>query len=249
MMHRTILSRLSVLPLALMMALSIMLASCSKDPEPEVIRFSILGDSYSAFMGYVDPETNDAWPYYENIGVTEVGQMWWRQLMDSTGWQLERNNSFSGALISNYDYLEYYGKHSFLRRMDDLGDPNVIFIFGGANDVWREVALGDDVFEGWTEDQLCSFRPALAYLFDQLKSLYPQATLLFVLDTRLGLDAPLYVSEEHSGAFVSSIREIAAHYDIACIDVYDIPKEWGHPNVDGQKSIADQVIAFIETLF
>lgn len=245
-MHRTILSRLSVLPLALMMALSIMLASCSKDPEPEVIRFSILGDSYSAFKGYVDPETNDAWSYYENIGVTEVGQMWWSQLIDSTGWQLEKNNSFSGSLICNVDYLEYYGAHSFLRRMDDLGNPNLILVFGGANDVWRNVPLGGYVYEGWSEEQLCSFRPALSFLFAHLKSMYPQARLFFVLDTRLGLDAPVEISEELSAGFVASIHEVTSHYGVSCIDLYDISKTWGHPNAEGQQSIANQVIIALE---
>ena len=61
-------------------------------------------------------------------------------------------------------------------------------IFGGANDVWREVPLGEYVYEGWNEEQLCSFRP----------------------------------------------------------DLYDIQKMWGHPDVEGQQSIANQVIVSLE---
>ena len=55
----------------------IVLSSCTKTPEPgeDTPRsFSILGDSFSTFEGYVTPETNDVW-YYERIGVTSVEQM------------------------------------------------------------------------------------------------------------------------------------------------------------------------------
>ena len=88
-----------VLPL---FALAIIMSACVKTPEP--IRFSILGDSYSSYEGYVHPDSNDVYPY-ENIGLTGVEQMWWAQVADSTGWILERNNSFSGALMCNYDYV------------------------------------------------------------------------------------------------------------------------------------------------
>ena len=93
-----------VLPL---FALVIIMSACVKTPEP--IRFSILGDSYSSYEGYVHPDSNDVYPYH-NIGLTGVEQMWWAQVADSTGWILERNNSFSGALMCNYDYVDYYGK-------------------------------------------------------------------------------------------------------------------------------------------
>jgi len=36
----------------------------------------------STFQNHVDPDSNDVWPYYENIHVTNVSQMWWWQLVD-----------------------------------------------------------------------------------------------------------------------------------------------------------------------
>lgn len=212
-----------------LMVVATMLSSCVKDPDP-AIRFSILGDSYSAYEGYVDPLSNDVWPLYDTIGVTEVGQMWWRQLADSTGWQVEKNNSFSGSLISNMNYANYFGPHSFLHRMDDLGNPDVIFIFGGTNDVWDQVPLGDFVFENWTEEQLCTFRPAVACLFSRLKSRYPKAKLFFMLD--LSLDE----------GYVAAVHRIAQCYDVECIDLYYVEKDWAHPTIAGQTIIARQVL-------
>ena len=226
-------------------ALAIIMSACVKTPEP--IRFSILGDSYSSYEGYVHPDSNDVYPY-ENIGLTGVEQMWWAQVADSTDWILERNNSFSGALMCNYDYVNYYGQYSFIRRMDDLGHPNVIFIFGATNDACAHnddgpvVSLGDYIYSDWTEEQLCDFRPALAYLFDHLKTRYPNAKLYFLLDMNLGTSG---VTESRRAEFLSSIHRITQHYDVDCIDITGIHKSQWHPNAEGHKDIAEQVLDYI----
>lgn len=221
--------------------LAIVMAACVKTPEPT--RFSILGDSYSTYEGYVYPDTNDVYPYDE-IGVTGVEQMWWSQVADSTGWLLERNNSFSGSLICNMNASDYYGPYSFIRRMNNLGNPDVIFILGGTNDVWNDAPFGDYVYSGWTEEQLCSYRPALAYLLYNMKRLYPKAKIYFVLETD---PCPGGISEETQLNLIGSTHRIANHYNVDCIDLYDVHKKWWHPDVQGQKNIADQVLDFLVT--
>ena len=227
------------------MLLMFLFTSCVKDPLPQEpedpdpvlpteIHFSILGDSYSTFQGYVTPGSNDVWPYYENIGVTEVGQMWWYQVSQATGWILDCNNSFSGSLISNMNYGNYFGPHSFLRRMDDLGDPDVILVFGGTNDIWDGVPMGEYLYGNWTEEGLCTFRPALACLFDGLRSHYPKAKIWFMADCVLGDE------------FLESVHTIATHYEVPCIELRDITKDWDHPNVAGMTDIATQVLAAVQ---
>ena len=45
------------------------------------------------------------------------------------------NNSFSGATICNTGYNQAdYSDRSFITRMDKLGCPDIIFIFGATND-------------------------------------------------------------------------------------------------------------------
>ena len=231
----------------------VVLSSCVKTPienQDEDIRFSVLGDSYSTFEGYVTPETNDVWyclPPDNYIDVTSVEEMWWHQVAVEKGWTLEQNNSFSGSLISNFlDFNGgvYYSPHSFLRRMDDIGDPNVIFVFGGTNDVWDEAPLGDFVYGNWTEEQLCTFRPALAYMFEHLKATYPKAKVYFMLDKHLGEGQDIH--QEHCESFRSSVHEIARHCGITCIDLEDIHKSWNHPDKKGQASIARQVLEALE---
>ena len=226
----------------LLFASMILLSSCVKTIEPT--RFSILGDSYSSFEGYVDPDTNDPWPHYAEIGVTGVEQMWWWQVADSTGWVMDHNNSFSGSLISNFADFEdgnYYAPNSFLRRMDNLGNPDVIFVFGGTNDVWHDAPFGDYVYEGWTEEQLCSFRPALACILHNLKQKHPHAKLYFLLETR---PCPGGITEETNQNLIESAHTITSHYGVDCIDL-TIHKVWWHPDAKGQKDIAEQVLEYL----
>ena len=231
-------------------AVAILMSACVKpndSNESITTRFSILGDSYSAFEGYVDPNTNAVYQY-EEIGVTGPEQMWWHILSTKKEWQLERNNSFSGALICNFNYVDYYGPYSFIRRIDGLGNPDVIFIFGATNDACAHelnepnqhvVALGDYIYSDWTEEQLCDFRPALAYLFDHLKTRYPNAKLYFLLDMDLGSGG---IDVERRDAFIESIHHISNHYSVDCIDLFDIHKNRWHPDAKGQKDIANQIL-------
>lgn len=224
-----------------LVTIAIIMSACVKTPDP--IRFSILGDSYSSLEGYVDPDTNDVY-HYADIGVTGPEQMWWSQIANSTGWLLEKNNSFSGAMISNFDIMEFYVPASFIHRMDNLGHPDVIFILGGVNDLWNGAPFGDYVYSDWTEEQLCCYRPALAYLFNSMKRLYPSSKLYFILETE---PCPGAIDEEARLNLIVSTHRIASHYDVECIDLLGIHKNLWHPDVEGQKNIADQVWEYLAT--
>lgn len=219
------------------------LSSCGKDPlsvsPGHKIRFSVLGDSYSAFEGYVDPNSNDVWTYSE-IGVTEPEQMWWYRLADETKWTMDKNNSFSGSMICNFQYNEYYGPaNSFISRMDNLGDPDLVFVFGGTNDAFDGAPLGNYVYDDWSEEQICMFRPGLAYLLSNLGNLYPNAILYLLVDMDLCSGG---VDESVRDAYIESMHCVANHYHVKCIDLYRIHKDYWHPNAEGQQDIARQIL-------
>ena len=230
------------------LALTAVLTSCVKPDEPKEIRFSILGDSFSAFEGYVDPESNDVFYSLSShyTDVRSVEEMWWYKVAVETGWTLDKNNSFSGSLICNfwgYNAGPYYGPHSFIRRMDNLGNPDVIFVFGGTNDVRCGAWYGEYVYSDWTEEQLEYIRPALAFMFDQLKRLYPRVKIYFLADMYLYDYAP------EGRTFIESLHQVASRYDVNCIDLYGISKMYGHPDVEGQDEIARQLIEMLELDF
>lgn len=217
--------------------IAIIQMSCTKDPTEKETSFSILGDSYSTFEGFVTPESNDVWynlPPDNYINVTDVKQMWWWQVQKAMNWKLDHNNSFSGTLVCNYDTTGYYEDHSFIKRSDDLGNPDFIFVFGGTNDLWQNAPLGDFQYDDWTDEDLCLFRPGLAFLCQKLKITYPSATICFMIDMQLCQE------------IVDSFHTIIAHYQVNYIDLYGIAKDWDHPTVLGMKSIADQTIAAIQ---
>lgn len=69
--------------------------------------------------------------------------------------------------------------------MDKLGCPDIIFIFGATNDCWAGSPLGDYKYEGWTKEDLYTFRPAMAYLLDHMIDRYPNVEIYFLLNSGL----------------------------------------------------------------
>ena len=196
---------------------------------------SILGDSYSTFQGYLEPDTNYVW-YFDGTprtqtDVTSVTQTWWHQLIAAKGWRLLKNNSFSGSTICNTGYRqEDVTRNSFLARMDNLGGaPDIIYIFGGTNDAWANSPIGEYKYEAWTKQDLYSFRPAMAYMlhYMTLRSLNTQ--IIFILNSEL--------KEEVN----ASVREICKHYGVKLVELHDIDKKGGHPSIAGMKAITDQL--------
>lgn len=203
------------------------------------VSVSILGDSYSTYEGYVTPDTNTAW-YHESVmrkdnDVTSVEQTWWHLLLKKNGWKLCTNNSFSGSTISSSGYSgNDYTDRSFVTRAPNLGNPDVIFIFGGTNDSWVPSPIGEYKYAGWTTDDLKAFRPSLAKLLDYMGKRYLGAELYFILNSELSDDVNI------------SVREICARYSVPVIELHDIEKKAGHPSIAGMKSIAEQVDDFVK---
>ena len=163
-----------------------------------------------------------------------VRQTWWHQFIKENDYRLCVNNSFSGATICNTGYRQAdYSDRSFITRMDELGCPDVIFIFGATNDCWAGAPLGEYKYGGWTKEDLYRFRPAMAYMLNHMIDRYPNVEIYFLLNSGL--------KEE----FNESVRATCKHYGIDCIELHDIDKQSGHPSVKGMEQICDQIENFI----
>ena len=201
---------------------------------------SILGDSYSTYEDFVTPATNELWYYAKNseqkTDVKDVRQTWWHQLIKENGWRLAVNNSYSGATISytGYDGNDY-SPRSFNTRMDNLGQPDIIFIFGATNDSWAGSPIGDFKYEGIKKADLYEFRPALAHMLRWMTDRYVNTEIYFILNTEL--------KEEIN----TSVKTICAHYGVPVITLTEVDKISGHPSVKGMRQIADQVNSFLKS--
>lgn len=220
--------------LFLLLAISPLLAfAASAQSRPAV---SILGDSYSTFEGWMQPDTMRSW-YFEAESATErtdvirVGETWWWHLIDRMDWKLEVNNSYSGTTICHTGYNgEDYSSRSFIARMADLGTPDIIFIFGGTNDDWARVPMGGFQYDRFRPADLYSFRPGLAFLLTKMKERYPTADLYFIVNSDLRED------------ITGSIRTICDQSGVPVIQLNGIDKLTDHPSAKGMTQIADQIV-------
>ena len=194
---------------------------------------SVLGDSYSTFEGAI-PKGNAIWYFKRNnpnqTDVNRVEQTWWSLLIADKGWKLEMNESYSGSTICNTGYnKDDYSDRSFTKRMVNLGNPDIIFIFGATNDSWAHSPIGDYKYDDITTDDLWSFRPAMAKMLAWMKEHYAQSDIYFLLNDGLSDDIN------------TSVKTICEHYGVKCIELQQIDKMAGHPSVKGMQQIAKQV--------
>lgn len=219
--------RLSIL--VLLAAVSVVLPA-----QAQSKKVSILGDSYSTFKGIIPDNYATFYPDAHN-DVTEVEQTWWSLYIAAKGYQLEKNDSWGGTTICGTGYFGMdSSKSAFTTRVDLLGEPDIIFVFGGTNDAWARSPMGEYQYEGWTQEDCKNFRPALACLLDALQKRYPEAKIYSILNSEL--------REEVNEAF----RVICKHYQVQLIELHDIDKQNGHPSVAGMKSICDQLLEAID---
>ena len=197
-------------------------------------KVSILGDSYSTFEGYI-PKGNIAW--YKPVpkegrptDVTKVDQTWWKIFIDRNGYELEKNNSYSGATVCNTGYgKKDYTSQSFVTRLSDLGNPDLILIFGGTNDSWADSPIGSYVWKNWTKKDLYSYRPATAYMLSKLQEQHPDAEIIMI------------INDELKPEIVESTKTICDHYGVKYLVTDHITKMSDHPDQAGMISLADQL--------
>lgn len=200
---------------------------------------SVLGDSYSTFENYIEPKDNEMW-YFVNpnpdlTDVNDVKQTWWHQLIKDGGYRLEQNNSYSGSTICTTGYHgEDYTPRAFITRMDNLGCPDILLIFGATNDSWANSPIGEFVWSDWTEEQLKSFRPALTYMLSHIVDRYPNTEILYIINDGLKPE------------ITTSIVEACDRYGVPYVQLKDIDKTAGHPNIHGMKQIKEQVAAALK---
>ena len=193
-------------------------------------KVSILGDSYSTFLGIIPNNYATFYPNNQN-DVKEVGQTWWSLYIKAKGYELEKNDSWGGTTICGTGYGGMDSSRSnFISRVDSLGSPDIIFVFGGTNDAWARSPIGQYQYSDWTKEDCKNFRPALACLLDMLKKHYSTAKICCILNSEL------------SDAVNESMREICNHYQVQLVELHDIEKQNGHPSINGMKSICEQLL-------
>lgn len=197
-------------------------------------KVSVLGDSYSTFEG-ANPAGQA--PFYPNNAndLKDVNLTWWNLYIKAMGYQLEKNDSWGGTTVCNTGYGHRdVSSSSFTARMDRLGNPDIIFVFGGTNDAWANAPIGEYKYKNWTKEDMMTYRPALACLLKGLKKQYPKAKIYNILNSEL--------KEEIN----ESTRTICKKFKVQLIELHDIEKQNGHPSIKGMQAICDQLLEAIK---
>ena len=196
--------------------------------------FSILGDSYATFRGFVTEGRPCYYPNPEKVDdVLAVEDTWWHQLMQRNSMRLITNDSYSGATVCTTVRDKQPLSSAFTERAkySFSGDtqPDYIFVFGGTNDSWLERPIGQTKFTDRTEEDLKQMLPAYCEVLEYIQQYNPQATMVAVLNTDLHPDI-------HAG-----ILKAAEHYGVIAVELKRIDKQNGHPSALGMRQITDQI--------
>lgn len=144
------------------------------------LTFSVLGDSISAYDGYVPSGYRT---FYPSGDVDNVNKMFWKLLSDEEGMSIDVINAFSGSTVGTKWQPDSAGPRiPFIdnERLTNLGtSPDVIIVYGGTNDVSGN-PLGNDYIEDGNYTDLFEFKHAYAFMLDQLKQLYPTSKILCI---------------------------------------------------------------------
>ena len=211
--------------------------------------FSIIGDSYSSFKGYMANVNAATWypasdhNMNDTNDVENVEQTWWYKFANNYNSRLLENNSWSGSTIAYDGYsegLEDGKETSFIQRMSLLTTPQLILVYGGINDSWvagdtkRDDFLGEYKYSDFSESDFIYFRPALAYLLDTLKHKHIGAKIVFMVNSTLGNINP-------------SVYGICSHYGVGVCEITGVALAHSHPTDEGMTSIAEQLISFLKS--
>ena len=134
-------------------------------------------------------------------------------------------NAYGSTIARKADKQET----AYVERYPELGNPELIFVFGATNDSWQEIPIGTYQYENWQEEDLTYFRPAYAYLLHQLQHTYPQAQIVNLINTNL------------QKSYKESMETICRYYGVCNLSLGDFEKKDGHPSDKGMRSICQQL--------
>lgn len=205
----------------------------------------IFGDSYSTFAGYIPEGYNT---YYSTTdtrtNVRNVEETWWYMLCEEKGYNLVRNDSWSGSTIgyTGYSGSDTSGSSSFITRLERLkaagffeeNEIDTIFVFGGTNDSWANAPLGTFKLSDISRNDLYTVLPAIPYFLEKLREVAPDAEIVVIINTNLKTE------------IVDALKTSAEHFDMKCVELTRFDKSSSHPTKRGMQSIKSQIGAVLD---
>lgn len=212
----------------------------SGDKQPTgPVKVALIGDSITTWKGYTPYPNNYQYPKSSYTDLTSVEQSyWWKLIYEKMpSAELDVNTSYTGTCVQEHDSKGHPG-YCFLRRYDDMNDPDVVLINGGTNDSWSyKLPVGELNFDLALEE-LDEYQFAQAYdkLIRLIRRDYPKAKIMLIIGDAMQ-DYPRYRD---------IVMQLATHYNLPYAMVI-FPNRTAstydkvHPNAKGMQEMADQI--------
>ena len=188
-------------------------------------KLSILGDSLSTFNGVSDPNT----AYYPAGDVEGSGLTYWGLVAGDMEMTLEQVNAYGGSTVAMSSYTPMCSD----TRLAALGNPDVIILQGGTNDIYSNIASG--TWQGTGSDiDTSKFIPAYTKCINYLQQNYPNALIIAIGPTLIGSARPdfrKYCTVENVDRITENEREVCRILGAKFIDTRDLVMNLG--NIDG----------------
>lgn len=227
-------------------------------------KMSILGDSISTYVGTI-PAGNRDYYYGNNLGVTDVSQMWWCIVKDVLGMELLVNDSWAGRCVATTRDNESNMANSAGARdttvarlkKEDI-TPDVIFVRLGTNDFSYSTPIGDYTGSSALTSDISTFSSAYANMLKQLITQYPKAEIwcCTIPCARRSASVPSIINGKTILDYNKVILDLCSlngihivRHDLCGINNYtseyfgDYSSSGGtHPNAAGQRLLAEQCL-------
>ena len=199
---------------------------------------SVLGDDFSALDGVVPFEYET---YYPSESVLYISQMWWGIVLASLGAKLGVNESAMGSKVADMADVNR------IKNLRANGTPDIIFVFGGANDCGTLPTGSFDETQEYSVDLTkTSWETTVdAYkeMIMRIQHFHPTARIVAMLPT---------FSTKYTAQKLNEVnRELVKICDYFGVDTVDLRKcgitaknvemysdDGMHVNIDGMNAIA-----------
>ena len=225
-------------------------------------KLSIMGDSISTYSGYI-PSGNAAFFPRSGYDVDDVSYTWWKKLLDKTGMFLEKNESWSGSRIATPPAGRTEKAFTNSDRYNNLGNPDVIIVFGGINDEFAQsdpTTPGNFLLSTNGDFDLTQLKQAYQFLLKTLISTYQNAKIFICCPTFAGKN----IFEDNAVGMsqielYETVKRVADYYGVGFIDLskcgisnYNYTQyldDTVHPNRAGMQLIFEKVLGTLREYF
>lgn len=197
---------------------------------------SVMGDSISTIKDKI-PSGNAL--YYDNTTGKEMTfeRNYWGDIITRFGAVEGIDEAWSGSTIGSK--AASMASKDRINKLDDNGTPDVILYYGGSNPDSSVGTFDPDADYAKTVDWAKSYSDtasAYAASLQRMKATYPDAEIIAIIP---------YYEQNNIPKQAEVIEQIAKHYDITTIDLWELRNQEGispnnalHPNMDGHSQIA-----------